>query len=123
LIDSSPRRLRSLNLHGARLNDRTLLCLAAWPGLARIEELNLRGNDLSDDALAALLAAAPALRWIGLPTVGPATLEVLAGPPAETVESLVVTAAPGTLESLQRLYGDRLSYRPDYASSFDINWP
>lgn len=123
LVDTSPRHLRSLNLHGARLNDRALLRLAAWPGLARVEELNLRGNDLSDDALAGLVAAAPALRWVGLPTVGPATLNVLAGPPAGRVESLVVTAARGTLDALRELYGDRLSYRPGYTSNFDINWP
>jgi uncharacterized protein (TIGR02996 family) len=123
LIDASPRCLKSLNLHGAHLHDRTLVRLADWPGLARFEELNLRGNDLSDDAIAGLLSAAPSLRWIGLPTVGSATLKVLAGTPAETVESLVVTEAEGTLRSLKRLYGNRLTLNLDYSSSFDINWP
>src|SRR5204863_6297417 len=87
LIDASPPRLRSLNLHGTRLTDRTLARLASWPGLARIEELNLRGNGVSDDAIAGLLSAAPALRWNGLPDVGPATLGVLAAKPAPTVEA------------------------------------
>jgi uncharacterized protein (TIGR02996 family) len=123
LIDASPPCLKSLNLHGAHLRDRTLLRLAAWPGLAKIEELNLRGNDLSDEAIAVLLSAAPALRWIGLPVVGSATLRVLAGPLAKTIQSLVVTEAKGTLKSIKQLYGDRLVRQSDYTSSFDINWP
>jgi uncharacterized protein (TIGR02996 family) len=123
LIDASPRCLTSLNLHGAHLRDRTVALLADWPGLAQIEELNLRGNDLSDGAIALLLSAAPSLRWIGLPTVGSAALQVLAGTLAETVERLVVTEAGGTLSALKGLYGDRLILNPDYQSSFDINWP
>jgi uncharacterized protein (TIGR02996 family) len=123
LIDASPRCLKSLNLHGAQLRDSTLVRLADWPGLAQIEELNLRGNDLSDDAIASLLSASPSLRWIGLPTVGSATLTVLAGAAIETVESLVVTEAENTVASLERLYGDRLILNPEYQSSFDIKWP
>jgi hypothetical protein len=123
LINASPRSLKSLNLHGAHLHDRTLLRLASWPGLAQIEELNLRENDLSDDAIATLLTAAPALRWIGLPLVGPATFSVLAGTRARTVESLVVSEVQGNLRSLKQLYGPRLVRPPDYYSSFDINWP
>lgn len=123
LIDASPRCLKSLNLHGAHLHDRTLLRLAAWPGLAQIEELNLRGNDLSDDAIAALLSAAPALRWVGLPTVRSAALGILVGAPATTVESLVVTDAGRNRGALRQLYGKRLIIKPDYSSSFDFNWP
>jgi uncharacterized protein (TIGR02996 family) len=123
LIAASPRCLKSLNLHGAHLHDGTLASLAAWPGVARVEELNLRGNDLSDGAIAELLSAAPALRWIGLPTVGPATLGVLAGAPVRIIESLVVTGAEGTLQSLRGLYGARLTLNPAYTSSFDLAWP
>jgi uncharacterized protein (TIGR02996 family) len=123
LIDASLPGLRSLNLHGAHLQDRTLARLAAWPGLARLEELNLRGNDLSDDAIAGLLSGAPALRWVGLPSVGPATLTVLAATPARTVVSLVVTQAGGTLLALKELFGKRLTLNPGYTSSFDLDWP
>ena len=123
LIDASPPCLKSLNLHGAHLRDRTLLRLAAWPGLAKIEELNLRGNDLSDDAVAALLSAAPALRWLGLPAVDSATLEVLSGPLAKTIHSLVVTEAGGSMRSIRQLYGKRLVDQSGYTSSFDLNWP
>jgi uncharacterized protein (TIGR02996 family) len=123
LIEASPRCLRSLNLHGAHLRDSTLARLADWPGLAQIEELNLRGNDLSDDALASLLSVAPALRWIGLPAVGSATLTVLAGTATESVKSLVVTEAEDTIESLKELYGDRLVLNPEYQSNFDLTWP
>jgi uncharacterized protein (TIGR02996 family) len=123
LIEASPGRLTSLNLHGVRLNDRTVPALAAWPGLARIRELNLRENDLSDEALAELLAAAPALRWVGLPVVGPATLRVLAGPPAKTIESLLVTQAAGTRRALKDLYGKRLVHQVSYTSGFDLPWP
>jgi uncharacterized protein (TIGR02996 family) len=123
LIAASPPGLRSLNLHGAQLQDRALARLAAWPGLARIEELNLRGNGASDDAIAGLLSAAPALRWLGLHSVGPATLAVLAAIQARTVESLVVTEDEGTLQALKELFGKRLTLNPGYTSSFDINWP
>jgi uncharacterized protein (TIGR02996 family) len=123
LIEASPPCLTSLNLHGAHLRDRTLLRLAGWAGLAQIEELNLRGNDLSDGAIAALLSAAPSLRWIGLPTVGIATLEVLAAKPAGTIESLVVTEASLTRSALKQLYGKRFLLNPGYQSSFDFAWP
>jgi uncharacterized protein (TIGR02996 family) len=123
LIDASPPCLRSLNLHGAHLQDRTLEGLAAWPGLARLEELNLRGNDLSDRAIAGLLSAGPVLRWVGLPSVGPATLTVLAATPARTIVSLVVTQAERTLGSLEQLFGKRLTLNPGYTSSFDLDWP
>jgi uncharacterized protein (TIGR02996 family) len=123
LIDASPPCLKSLNLHGAQLHNSTLVRLAAWPGLARIEELNLRGNNLSDDALAALLAAAPVLRWIGLPAVGEATLNVLAARAVESITSLVVTEAGDNFRLLQQVYGDRVVLNPAYESNFDLSWP
>jgi hypothetical protein len=72
----------------------------------------------------ALLSAAVSLRWIGLPVLGPASLKMLAGNPAKTVESLVVSeAGRSTIRSLKQIFGKRFEHNSDYDSRFDINWP
>ena len=50
--------LRVLELYGCRLTDAHARDLAAWPGLASVEALDLRANGISADGLDALLASA-----------------------------------------------------------------
>eukprot|EP00435_Cladocopium_sp_Y103_P057449 s1269_g19.t1 len=87
-----------LDFGGQQLGDAIAVALAAaWPLLGRLQRLHLGGNDITDEGMAALIAAmqahpSPSLRRLNLRGnhLGPASVEALASllPSLPTLESL-----------------------------------
>jgi uncharacterized protein (TIGR02996 family) len=122
LVEANLPRLESVNLHGTRLNDQSLEILLQWPQFPRMTELNLRGNDFSDEALTDFCSKIPQMTRLGLPMLNSESAQALADRD-EDLELLVVSGTPKSLDILKERFQDSVVISNVYESPFDIPWP